>query len=177
LVWSFRSSWTVAPIASLQLAAFPDRSLNHRCQMPLRAMPLSVRCRQKLTFMGCLLLRPKQTFHNNGSPKFSRAGDDAPSRAMAAASGCAPARDQLAHSPPEWPTSRRAKEMPDAETGGRPWDGVGSPPQAVRSIHALHRGVNLPSRVRERWPELARHCGYLRTGLSLPELWRCPLPP
>src|SRR5712664_1277441 len=26
-----------------QLAAFPDRSANHRCQMPLRAMPLSVR--------------------------------------------------------------------------------------------------------------------------------------
>jgi hypothetical protein len=38
-----RSGWTVAPIALLQLAAFPDGLLNHRCQMPLRAMPLSVR--------------------------------------------------------------------------------------------------------------------------------------
>src|SRR5260370_35842573 len=44
LVWSLRSGWTVAPIALLQLAAFPDGLLtNHRCQMPLRAMPLSVR--------------------------------------------------------------------------------------------------------------------------------------
>src|SRR5882757_8525671 len=43
LVWSLRSGWTVAPIALLQLAAFPDGLLNHRWQMPLRAMPLSVR--------------------------------------------------------------------------------------------------------------------------------------
>src|SRR6267154_5441209 len=43
LVWSLRSGWTVAPIALLRLAAFPDGLLNQRCQMPPLAMPLSVR--------------------------------------------------------------------------------------------------------------------------------------
>src|SRR5260370_18782212 len=63
LVWSLRSGWTVAPIALLQLAAFPDGLLtNHRCQMPLRATPLSVRFGSRATFEEGPLVGAKRTF-------------------------------------------------------------------------------------------------------------------